>query len=101
MRIVFRKDKTGEITAVYLNEVSNPYKYQLVCYAHLGQHGGCCIDWLYQDTKPATPKEYTSLLKELRDYHSDYDSVLLSVIKKLPRYSKTVKFLNFARKAAL
>ena len=96
MRIIFRKDKTGEIVAVYLDETFNANTYTLACYVHFGQHGACSIDWLYQDTKPAKEHEYIDLLRELMEYHSDYsdDMVLFNVLTRLPKYEKTLDFIK-------
>ena len=91
MRIAFRIDKQREITAVFLTEVNNVYKYELMCYAHLGQHGGCSIDWLYQDTRPATKDQYAALLSELI---SAVGYSNLKVVRNLPAYSTTVELIN-------
>ena len=95
--IVFRKDKKdGEICAVFLDDIFN-HDYKLTCYAHIGQHGGCCIGWLYHDTVPATKWEYESLLKELTGIYSSHDPATLTVKNRLPAYEKTCQL--FRRKA--
>lgn len=81
--IVFRKNKTGDITAVFLNEAFKHYGNSLVCYAHIGQHGECSMDWLYQDTMPATKEEYQDLFKELTII---YDDTKLIVKDRLPPF---------------
>ncbi len=67
--VIFRKHG-DEITAVF---PSMPEDYEgrfMTCYAHVGQHSGCCKAW-YLDGLPATPEEYADLLQELNDvgYH--------------------------------
>jgi len=88
-KISFRKDNDGEIIAVFLNEINHHSKLELVCYAHMGQHGGCSIGWLYE-TRPAKSSEYKSLLNEL--IHSiGYED--LEIQDRLPPYSKTVQII--------
>lgn len=60
-----------EITAVLVNEPANLGNF--LCYAHVGQHGECSIQWVYEDTEPATPEEYSDLLDELE--YIGYDDV--------------------------
>ncbi len=38
----------------------------VACYAHVGQHSLCGRSWYTHRTRPATPKEYAFLLRELR-----------------------------------
>ena len=90
MKIAFRKCKQGLIDAVFLNEIHS-YDYQLTCYAHTGQHSACSIDWLYQDTTPATQAEYKDLLNELTN---SIGYTYLEVVNRLPAYSKTVALFN-------
>jgi len=93
--IVFRKDRTGEITAVFLNEINHHSRLELVCYAHMGQHGGCSIGWLYE-TEPAKPKDYQSLLKELVDVIGYKD---LKIKTRLPKYQNTIATIVKEQKA--
>lgn len=86
--IVFRKDKTGEVTAVFLNDIAHHNALNLVCYAHMGQHGVCSIDWLYTDTKPAKATEYQKLLLELTN-HVGYTD--LKIVSRLPSYPAIIK----------
>lgn len=64
--VIFRAEKYGpfknELTAVFPKLDANPG--MMVCYAHIGQHSECCFNW-YRKTRPATPEEYNTLLKEL------------------------------------
>ena len=66
--VLFRKDKRkdGEITAVFPYDSWQCYGKRLIsCYAHMGQHGSCVWPWVVLNTKPARPKEYRELKKEL------------------------------------
>ena len=60
VRVAFREDRDGDITAVFIDDKSCfPY---LGCYAHIGQHSVCSVEWI-RKTKPA--KNYNNLLNEL------------------------------------
>lgn len=63
-RVVFRKEKDGNILAVF--NVIADCNYNLLSYAHLGQHGGCSYEYYIKETKPAKESEYQELLKELK-----------------------------------
>lgn len=61
--VIFRKQTDGEILAVFPNQLE--YNLYLECYAHIGQHSTCSLDYYRSDTRPATPEEYADLLAEL------------------------------------
>lgn len=65
-KVIFRAEKRGkfkgDVTAVFPDMAG--MRDHVVCYAHIGQHAECCREW-YNDTRPATPKEYSDLKKEL------------------------------------
>ena len=65
--VVFRKEnETGEILAVFVEE--NYYHYDSsskTCYAHIGQHSACNLDYVAIETVEATPEEYKDLADEL------------------------------------
>lgn len=68
--VIFRKDKNnGEIVAVFPYLISgykaNINRFRMTCYAHVGQHSDCVLDWYYGDTIPAKEKEYNNLKAEL------------------------------------
>ena len=63
--MIFRKEKNGDILAVFPYEPYNDIHNVVGCYAHLGQHGGCHFDYVLKETKPAKPEEYAALYKEL------------------------------------
>lgn len=66
--VLFRKDKRkhGEITAVFPYD-SWQYRRHILCYAHMGQHSYCVWPWVVLNTRPAKPREYRELKKELEN----------------------------------
>lgn len=87
--IIFRKNNLGQITAVFLNDINHHSRLELVCYEHMGQHGGCDIGWLYS-TKPAKPSEYRNLLNELVNNIGYKD---LKIKTRLPSYQNTIAII--------
>ena len=87
MRVVFRADKSDdEVTAVFPDETWRHPSWGMgtltACYAHIGQHGDCSLDW-YRTTRPATESEYATLLQELRGiYESGDEPVKLRGVKR-------------------
>jgi len=62
--VIFRKEKDKTIIALF------PYLIHdmagnVVCYAHLGQHGGASYNWAIKETKLAKENEYRDLYNEL------------------------------------
>ena len=51
-----------EVTAVFTD--SGNYRMK-ECYAHVGQHGTCSVDWIAENCRPATYAEYKELYDEL------------------------------------
>jgi len=63
--VIFRTDKDGEVTAVFPTQPGGRIgDGTFLCYAHVGQHGGCSLGW-YQTTRPAKASEYADLKREL------------------------------------
>ena len=89
-KVVFRKptDHADEITAVF-PEVEWDSWPSLMCYQHIGQHGGCTVDWVRYETVPAKPEEYEPLLRELTELVG-YDDLV--VLPRMPRVAR--KFYN-------
>ncbi len=82
LKVVFRKETGGEIVAVF-PVVGNSLGH-LRIYAHIGQHGAGSPEW-YHTTRPASPEEYESLLRELRGiYEGDDEPITLVPSKRLP-----------------
>ncbi|TLX15972.1 hypothetical protein [Rhizobium sp. MHM7A] len=72
--VLFRRDEEGEITAVMPFEQGSPD--MMICYAHIGQHGSCHIDWV-KETFPASEDEYRALKAELTSAPFDYKFLIL------------------------
>ena len=85
METIFRKESDGGILAVFLDFVHGS---RLDCYAHVGQHGTCSIDYVIKDTTPATPEERDPLYKELRLIGYDNLDVLEDVPEWLTKREK-------------
>jgi hypothetical protein len=68
--VIFRKDRTGEITAVFPTLPADTRGLHMTCYAHIGQHGACAHAW-YSETQRATPEDHAPLLAELRGIYDD------------------------------
>ncbi len=65
LRVAFRIDRNrapDSLTAVLPDVEANAGRW--TCYAHVGQHSECSREWYYS-TRPAKPREYTALLREL------------------------------------
>jgi len=76
--ITFREVKhgqfKGDIDAVFLESWHDHYSDQVVCYAHIGQHGSGDYTYFKNNTKPA--KNYDSLLSELKSIYSDCELII-------------------------
>lgn len=95
--VVFRKSRikepegrAAEITAVFPCEPSDYQGYNMSCYAHIGQHGGCSQGW-YRTTRAAKPEEYADLKQELESGPYGY---------RLKVYSRIQPWMNDRRRAA-
>ena len=64
--VLFRADRSKEfqVTAIFPTEPASRLNDHMTCYAHVGQHGACSLDW-YLDTRPAKPEEFADLKAEL------------------------------------
>lgn len=70
VRVAFREDQYGDITAVFIDDKTCfPY---LGCYAHIGQHSVCSVGWI-RTTRPA--KNYNNLLNELEGIGYDVEVI--------------------------
>lgn len=101
--VVFRIDRAKtdrQITAVFPTTPGTGDPTTMQCYAHLGQHGACSLDWYYSRTRPATPEQYAPLLAELRGiYESGEDAVTLDV-RRFIRAEDRAALLAELRKVA-
>ncbi|MEG3175814.1 hypothetical protein U1872_06200 [Sphingomonas sp. RB3P16] len=69
--------------------------YDMTCYAHVGQHGACDKPW-YRTTRPASPAEYSDLLRELQGIYGvsngDGDEAYeLVVVSRITRQHDTAR----------
>lgn len=69
--VIFRKESDGDITVVFPTVPSSYDNYHMTCFAHIGQHSGCTMQW-YDTTTPATPEEYADLKRELEAKPYEY-----------------------------
>lgn len=65
--VIFRKDINyiNSIVAIFPQMQYNDDITLCCCYSHVGQHSSCCYGYYYNNTVPATKKEYMPLYKEL------------------------------------
>ena len=79
--VVFRVFRdTGDCLALFPFIPSDNAGYQCLCYQHLGQHSGGYPLICRGITRPAKPKEYRDLARELRGLGYN-----LRVLKRVPR----------------
>lgn len=66
--VLFRVDRAKkdgqDVTAVFPTIPADNSGRLLSCFAHIGQHSGCSMDWL-RTTRPARVEEYADLKNEL------------------------------------
>lgn len=82
-KVLFRYDKVcHDILAVFPDMYWVSYgSKRVTCYAHIGQHHECHLDYVREETRPAKPNEYADLLAELvRIGYND-----LKILKRMPR----------------
>jgi hypothetical protein len=74
--VIFRTERHSSaltvVTAVFPSLPGTGDPDTATCYAHIGQHGQCSRAW-YRTTRAATPEEYASLLRELRNIYETPD----------------------------
>jgi len=80
------------VTAVFPCEPSDLDGYNMTCYAHVGQHGGCSIPW-YQRTRAAKPEEYADLQRELKSALG----YRLKVYKRMQPWMREARFAEAER----
>ena len=73
LKVIFRKDKDGEIIAFFPEASAN--FGNILSYMHIGQHGEASLEF-YQETKKATETEYKPLLMELKSIYDDYNLIV-------------------------
>ena len=68
VKVIFRKDKEGNIIA-FLPELRVNHG-NIMSYMHIGQHGEASLDFYYSTTK-ANAQEYELLFNELKTIYND------------------------------
>jgi len=93
-RVLFRAQRSGEfrdtITAVFPDMVERRRANvgtECTCYAHIGQHSTCSLEWAYAETRPAKPHEYAALKAELEAEPFGYRLEVLSSMRGLYRHA--------------
>lgn len=85
LKVIYRKEAGGGIVA-FLPELPAA-RGNVVCYAHIGQHGEASIEY-YHSTREALPSEYAPLHDELKGIYNDIE---LSVKRRLTYSDLTEK----------
>lgn len=98
--VVFRADTSGDVTAVFPYSPSDNDGYSMVCYAHIGQHSACSMQW-YRNTRPATPAEYADLKAELESYGPPEAHYVLDVRKRIPHDARSKRIAKARRTAKI
>lgn len=69
VRVLFRMEKnryTGDEDALAVfPDLDADDRGNVTCYARIGQHSGCDLGYVFDETREATPAEYASLKREL------------------------------------
>lgn len=86
-KVIFRRyPDAGDIIAIFPELPGTNDPGTCLCYQHLGQHGDCYPVGVIRSTKPATPEQYASLMRELRRFGYE-----LLVLKRIPRNAYEVR----------
>lgn len=63
--VIFRKDRTGDVFALFPTDCADNTGRYCGCYQHVGQHCSADYDHCIRNSRPATPAEYADLKTEL------------------------------------
>lgn len=91
VKVIYHKDADGNVVAFLPELPANVGN--IVCYAHIGQHGEASIEY-YHSTREALPSEYASLHDELKGIYNDIE---LSVKRRLTYSDLTEKAWKIRR----
>ena len=69
--VLFRKDISGDVTAIFPTLPWDRTGDHMACYSHVGQHSSCSVGW-YNQTSAASPDEYAALKAELEGAPFNY-----------------------------
>lgn len=93
-KVLFYKVERDDILAVFPLEPASLDPEEMMCYAHVGQHGGCVIAAV-RGKALASPEEYKSLKKELEEVGYE-----LEILKAMPRNAKRVRLDSILKAAS-
>jgi len=100
LNVIFRAERAGpykgEVTAVFPS-IPSDYHGGTLCYARIGQHGGCSDGW-YRKTRPAMPEEYAPLLAELRGIYETGDDAVQLVVRTRRTPADSAAYIREARR---
>ena len=67
--VIFRSQKNGEDVSVFalFPHIVETINGDVLCYDHIGQHGGADYKHCIKVSRPATPEEYSCLKTELEN----------------------------------
>ena len=85
-KTIFRIFKDGSVIALFPQIAARIDGYHCQSYLHAGQHGAASVDAVVSVTCLAKPKEYRSLLKELKQL--GYNP---QIAKRCTRYDWTIR----------
>jgi hypothetical protein len=74
--VAFVIEPEGSVLAVMPGVAADINHNNCACYAHIGQHGATCIEYIGENCRDASPTEYADLLDELR--RVGYDVYVIS-----------------------
>lgn len=89
-----------EVTAVFVESGNYLYKD---CYAHVGQHGTCGVDWLTENCRPARYAEYIDLYTELTNrvgYQLDVMDAEMWIEQAMAHYNAIQEYYKGTRNKA-
>jgi hypothetical protein len=87
--VIFRKYPDGEVIALFPEIPHDRFGVTCSSYMHNGQHGAADCVGVDRQTKPASPKEYASLKRELTGI-----GYALDIKKKFTRPMETIRHAN-------
>ena len=94
LRVIFRREKNGDILAVFPDEPGRYDPATCMCYAHIGQHGCVHMDYVLRNTKPALAGSYDTLLRELQGIYEQGEEA----VKLIPSTNWQTARTDFLRR---
>lgn len=92
--VIFRTDGE-EVIAIFPCEPGDRYGYKMLCYAKMGQHSTCSVEWARsRKHRSATPDEYAELRRELESAPYNYR---LKVYRRMRGWMENARRANARR----